>query len=77
MHEWRIPITFRIVNELFEPIIWETAFIDRFIQSIHPAEKKLFPHESPLVPILMLHWACKEAKKNESDICQEEKYFHC
>lgn len=44
-------VNLRVVNELDFTVLLEAMFIDRFIKSIHPVERKIITHQSPPVPI--------------------------
>lgn len=62
--------------DLVVPILLGKTCIDRFIKSIHLAQRKLVPHHSPPVPILMADQTMSVAEMKRSDFHQQaEKYL--
>lgn len=55
------------MNEPVVSALLETTYIDRFIKWIHLAERKIVPHHSPPVPILMVHETKSVTKKNGTE----------
>lgn len=55
---------FRFMNLLAVPGLLGPTFTDKFIKSLQPAERKIVICPSPTVPILMVHEANREPKKN-------------
>lgn len=47
------------------PVLLGRTFIGRALRSIHPAERKLVPYQSPKVPILMVLEGRSVAEKGE------------
>lgn len=61
-------VAFGVVDELAVPVLLGTAFIDRFVNSIQPTERKIIPSHTPPIFILLIHDARSAAEKNSSDI---------
>lgn len=59
--ESRYQATFGMVDKLALPVLLQTTFIDKFTKTIHPAEREIVPHQSPPVPILVVHKTKREA----------------
>lgn len=55
MAESCTPVTLAVVNELIVLPLLGTTYIDRFIKSINPTERKFVPRHSPPVQMLMVH----------------------
>lgn len=70
MGEVHSRVTFGTVNKLVVPELLETTYIDRFIKLIDPAERKIIPHHSRSVLILMVHDALSKDKGHNSNIHQ-------
>lgn len=71
MGESRTFVNFGVVNELVVPVLFGTIYIDSSIKSIHPAERKVVPHHSPTVPILIVYEANSKPEKNNIEARQE------
>lgn len=68
--ESRTGVTFGVVDILAVPVSVWTIFIDKSIPSIHTVERKIIPHNTPPVPVLMLHEPKSEVEKNKLHIHQ-------
>lgn len=55
------------------PAMLGTTYTDRFIMSIHQAERKIVLHHSPAVLILRVHEARSETVKNNTKTRQDFK----
>lgn len=67
MGESRTRANFGIASELVVPILLGTTYIDRFIRSIHPAERKIVPYHYPPVPKLIVYKARSEPEIEKLD----------
>lgn len=65
-------VTYALEDKLAAPVLLGTAIIDQFIESNHSAGRKIFPHHSSTVLILMTHEAQSAVEKSRSDTCQEQ-----
>lgn len=70
MGQSRTRVTFGVIDRLAVHLLLVTTFVDKYISSIHPAKRNIFPHHIPLVPILMVYETKSDAEKSTSDICQ-------
>lgn len=66
-------VSFCDVNELVVPIFLGTTYIDRFIKSINSVERKIIPHHSQQVPMLIVQEVRSEAEINQSDTRQKRE----
>lgn len=74
----RTRISFDVVNKLVVPVLLETACINRFIKSIHLAQRKIFPHRFSPVPVLTVHEARSEPKIAKLEPSKKsKKNCHC
>lgn len=67
MGESRTCVNFGAVNSLFVSVFLRTTHIDRFIKSIHLAERNIFPHHSPPVPTIKIRKARSEVEHNHTE----------
>lgn len=67
MRESRTRVNFGLVNEMVVPILLGTTYIDRFMNLIHPTERRIVLHHSPLILILMVCKAKSETKNNDTE----------
>lgn len=58
------PLNFGFVDKLFLPALLVTAFIDMFLKTINPVERKIVLYHSTSVPVLMVYDEWNETKKN-------------
>lgn len=49
----RTRVNFGFVNEQVVPVLLVAMYTNRLVRSIHLAQKKIFPHHSPPVPVLL------------------------
>lgn len=63
--ESRARVTLSVVDKLAALVLFGTTFIDRFIRSINPTERKIAPHHCPPVSILIVHEARSAIEKKE------------
>lgn len=73
MKEPNTRVTIVVVDKLAILVLLETIFIDRFIMSIHPTERKIIPHHSPPIPSLLIHETKSAAENHSYDIGQFRK----
>lgn len=57
-------------EKLAIPVLLGMTFIDKYLKSGHTAKSKIVPHDSPQVPIQMVHEAKIDVEKETLDICQ-------
>lgn len=65
-------VKFGMVGELLGHMLLRKAFIDRFVKTIHPAERIIVVQHCSLISILSVHEEWSKAKKNKSENRQEE-----
>lgn len=53
--ESRTLVTFGVVDKLALPVLLGMTFIDRYIRSVYPAEKRTVSYHYPSVPIVIVH----------------------
>lgn len=71
-------VIFNDTDKLAVPVLLENTFIDKIVKSIHPARGKIDCHYTPPLPVVMVHKARNEAKKNALNDCQiNEKTWPC
>lgn len=51
----RVSVMFRIFKKLALLVLFETTFIDRFVEGIFPTERKIFPYNLQPLSILKIH----------------------
>lgn len=73
MGESRSRVNFGLVFELVLPLLLGMTYIDRFIKSIYPAERKIVSHYSLPVLILMVHEVQSETKKYNKETCKGDE----
>lgn len=73
MGESRTHVNFGVVNKLLVPVLLGTTNMDKFAKSIQPTERKIVPHHSPQVPILAVHEAESDVKKNNTKTRQKDE----
>lgn len=56
-----------LVSDLAVPVLLRTIYIDRLIKSFHPAERKIVPHYSRTILILMIQEAKEVDSKNNTE----------
>lgn len=71
MGESRARVNFGVVKKLVVPALLGKKYICRFTKSVDLVERKVVPHHSPPVPILMKYEVPGEAENNKSDIFQD------
>lgn len=67
----RTRVSFAVVNERFVPALIGPNYIDSFIRSIHPTERRFVHEHVRLMSILMVHEAKSETRNKNSGTSQE------
>lgn len=59
-----------LLDDLVAPVLLWATFVDWIMNSVHQAERNIFPYHSPPVPILIIHETQTIAKKSQFHIHQ-------
>lgn len=73
MVESHTRFNFRGIDKFIVPVLLRKTYIERFIKSKHPDERKLIPQNSLPVPVLMVQKAGREAKTDKFNPHQEDE----